>query len=71
MGCARMRDRFPPDLLVVVVGPIVALVVAMLVASLLFHAMQWSSTTLALFFGAAVLVFSFALFVFLRRRRGS
>jgi hypothetical protein len=63
-----MKGRFPPDLFVVVLGPILVALIVFGLGSIIFHAEQLRGSVAA--YGIAIAVIVFVLGVgFLRRRR--
>jgi membrane protein implicated in regulation of membrane protease activity len=66
-----MKNRFPPDLLVVVFGPFFVIVVALVLGSAIYRASQWGWRPAIVSIVAFVFALLVAVFFFRRRRRPS
>ena len=64
-----MKGRFPSDLLLVVFGPILVAVIALVVGSLIFHAAQWGRVPMIV--AIVAICFAYLLFLFLSFSRRS
>ena len=63
-----INGRFPGDVLIIVVGPFLAVAIALLVGSLIFHAAHWSRGTVIAVCAAVGLCAASALVLLVRRR---
>jgi membrane protein YdbS with pleckstrin-like domain len=64
-----MKGRFPPDLFTVVFGPVIVLVIAVGLGSVIFHAEQIRGSVAAYVITAGAVVALFVVLLFRRRRR--
>jgi hypothetical protein len=64
----HLKGRFPPDLLIVVFGPLLVVVTALVVGSLIYHAAQWGRVPMVLAIAGICIAYLLFLVRSLKRR---
>ena len=64
-----MRGRFPPDLLAVVFAPVIVIVIAVGLGSLILHVAEFHGASVAYVAAASVVICLVAVLFFRQRRR--